>query len=115
MSTTPTLSDVTLVFRRRYQQLLDRTVVHTSLRWAAFFAGVALFLLRVYLLQGWFIVTYGLGIYLLNQFIGFLTPQVRASRLCLRESPMSAHHAGAVARQTAQPSRRTMRAGGPGH
>ena len=27
----------------------------------------------------WFIVTYGLGIYLLNNFIGFLSPQVSPS------------------------------------
>ena len=34
-----------------------------------------LYTLRVYMLQGWYIVTYGLGIYLLNLFIGFLSPQ----------------------------------------
>ena len=37
-----------------------------------------LYLLRVYYLNGWYIVTYGLGIYLLNLFIGFLSPQVGA-------------------------------------
>ena len=30
----------------------------------------------LFLLQGWYIVTYALGIYLLNQFIAFLTPKV---------------------------------------
>merc|ERR1719192_1812076 len=29
---------------------------------------------RVYLLQGYYIVTYGLGIFILNLFIGFLSP-----------------------------------------
>ena len=29
-------------------------------------------------MEGWFIVTYGLGIFLLNNLIGFLSPQVRA-------------------------------------
>ena len=38
-----------------------------------------LFIFRVYVLQGWFIVTYGLGIYLLNLFIGFITPAVSLS------------------------------------
>ena len=33
-------------------------------------------MLRVYFLEGWYIVTYGLGIYLLNLFIGFLSPQI---------------------------------------
>ena len=44
-----------------------------------FFLGVllVLFALRVWALQGWYIVTYGLGIFLLNLFIGFITPQVR--------------------------------------
>ena len=28
------------------------------------------------ILQGWYIVTYALGIYLLNLFIGFLTPKI---------------------------------------
>ena len=36
-----------------------------------------IYAVRVYLINGWFIVTYGLGIYLLNNFIGFLSPQVR--------------------------------------
>lgn len=39
-------------------------------------AMVALYLLRVYFLQGWYIVTYALGIYLLNLFIAFLTPKI---------------------------------------
>ncbi|GBG30379.1 Protein RER1 [Hondaea fermentalgiana] len=61
---------------RQYQHLLDKSTVHLKARWAAF-AGLLLFyLIRVYMLNGWFIVTYGLGIYLLNMFIGFLSPQV---------------------------------------
>jgi Rer1 family len=35
---------------------------------------LVLFFLRVYLLQGYFIVAYGLGIFLLNNFIAFLSP-----------------------------------------
>ena len=33
-----------------------------------------LFFLRVYLVQGYFIIAYGLGIFLLNNFIAFLSP-----------------------------------------
>ena len=45
-------------------------------------AGLALlYALRVWALGGFYIVTYGLGIYLLNLFIGFITPQVRAARM----------------------------------
>lgn len=37
---------------------------------------IALFLLRVFTKQGWYIVTYALGIYHLNLFIAFLTPKI---------------------------------------
>ncbi len=36
------------------------------------------FLVFVFLFQGWYIVTYALGIYLLNLFIAFLTPKNRS-------------------------------------
>ncbi|KAI8795933.1 protein RER1-like isoform X2 [Biomphalaria glabrata] len=58
----------------RHQYYLDKTTPYTTVRWLF---GVALFLfytIRVYLLQGWYIVTYALGIYLLNLFIAFITP-----------------------------------------
>merc|ERR1719266_3148484 len=35
---------------------------------------MALYGIRVYLLKGYYIVTYGLGIFILNLFIGFLSP-----------------------------------------
>jgi len=49
-------------------------VPHLLPRWI--FLGTLIFgyALRVYLLQGFYIVTYGLGIFLLNLFIGFLSP-----------------------------------------
>lgn len=37
---------------------------------------VFLFLLRIFTAQGWYIVTYALGIYHLNLFIAFLTPKI---------------------------------------
>jgi len=61
---------------RRYQHMLDRSTVHMKSRWAFFVGMLCLYFTRVYLAQGWYIVTYGLGIYLLNMFIGFLSPQV---------------------------------------
>jgi len=45
-------------------------------RWVTTVVLMAFYLVRVYLLQGFFIVTYGLGIYLLNLLIGFLSPAV---------------------------------------
>lgn len=59
--------------------MLDRTVPHVAARWASLVGMLALYGLRVWLLQGWYIVTYGLGISLLNLFIQFITPQVRSA------------------------------------
>jgi hypothetical protein len=59
-----------------YQVYLDKTVIYPKARWASFFGIVALYMVRVYYLEGFYIVTYGLGIYLLNLFIGFLTPAI---------------------------------------
>ncbi len=62
---------------KKWQYLLDKSSPHVAFRWVGFVTVFALYFLRVYFLNGWFIVTYGLGIYLLNQLIGFLSPQVR--------------------------------------
>jgi hypothetical protein len=63
-------------FNQRYQFYLDKSVPHLQQRWAAW-GGVALiYLIRISFLKGWYIVTYGLGIYNLNLIIGFLSPQV---------------------------------------
>jgi hypothetical protein len=61
---------------KKYQYLLDKSSPHMLYRWIAFVVCLLLYFLRVYYKNGWFIVSYGLGIYLLNQFIGFLSPQV---------------------------------------
>lgn len=61
---------------RKYQYILDKSSPHVLYRWIAFVLSLTIYFVRVYYRNGWFIVTYGLGIYLLNQFIGFLSPQV---------------------------------------
>jgi ABC-type multidrug transport system permease subunit len=69
--------------QRRMRHWLDSSVPHVAGRWVLFIALLSLFMIRVYFLQGFFIVTYGLGIYILNQFIGFISPPVS---LCARFS-----------------------------
>jgi len=64
---------------RKWQYFLDKSSPMVSMRWIGYFVLLLLYVLRVYLVNGWYIVTYGLGIFMLNQFIGFLTPQVRKS------------------------------------
>ncbi len=56
------------------QHWLDRSTIHILPRWIFFVVLVGIFLLRVYVTDGFFIIAYGLGIFLLNNFIGFLSP-----------------------------------------
>jgi hypothetical protein len=60
--------------KRVVQYWLDKSTIHVVPRWSLFIFLLALFFLRIYLIQGYFIVAYGLGIYLLNNFIAFLSP-----------------------------------------
>jgi len=60
--------------KRQGQSYLDASVPHLGLRWVAFFVALLVYLYRVFMLEGFYIVTYGLGIFLLNQFIRFLSP-----------------------------------------
>ncbi|CAM8906885.1 unnamed protein product [Rhodiola kirilowii] len=59
-----------------YQFYLDKTTPHPVFRWIASSILVALYFLRVFYLEGFYVVTYGMGIYLLNLLIGFLSPLV---------------------------------------
>ncbi len=60
--------------KRAVQYWLDKSTIYPVQRWLAFVALLFLFFLRVYLVQGYFIIAYGLGIFLLNNFIQFLSP-----------------------------------------
>lgn len=57
------------------QKLLDESVPYTVYRWAAFGTVLFMFLVRILLVQGWYIICYALSIYLLNLFLAFLTPK----------------------------------------
>jgi len=60
----------------RHQYFLDRATPYLAARWIFAIVISIAYILRVYFLQGWYIVTYALGIYLLNLFIAFLTPKI---------------------------------------
>lgn len=62
------------IVKRAIQYWLDKSTIHIAPRWVVFTVLLFLFFLRVYLIQGYFIVAYGLGIFLLNNFIAFLSP-----------------------------------------
>ncbi|MQM15319.1 hypothetical protein Taro_048265 [Colocasia esculenta] len=73
----PYLSDWGTAAGRRYQYYLDKAMPHMLRRWAALCAVALVYVLRVgVFVQGFYVVSYGLGIYILNLFIAFLSPQV---------------------------------------
>jgi hypothetical protein len=60
--------------KRAVQYWLDKSTIYPKQRYVAFALLLVLFFLRIFLIQGYFIVAYGLGIFLLNNFIAFLSP-----------------------------------------
>ncbi|GER30918.1 Rer1 protein [Striga asiatica] len=66
----------TFAISQRYQHFLDKSTPHVSHRWIAFACVALAYAVRVYLLGGFYVVSYALGIYILNLLIGFLSPQV---------------------------------------
>ncbi|KAB2036607.1 hypothetical protein ES319_D03G013400v1 [Gossypium barbadense] len=63
-------------FSRKFQYFLDRSTPHTMERWLGTLAVAMTYVLRVYYVQGFYVISYGLGIYVLNLLIGFLSPKV---------------------------------------
>merc|ERR1712217_315433 len=55
---------------------LDKVTPYTAARWGAAAAIILFYFLHVFYVGGFFIVTYALGIYLLNLLIGFLAPKI---------------------------------------
>lgn len=62
-------------YMRQYRQLLDKSAPHVMHRWLGTSVVVMLFMLRIVVAQGWYIVCYALGIYLLNLLLAFLQPK----------------------------------------
>lgn len=63
-------------FAQRFQHVLDKTTPHVYGRWVALLLVIIVYGIRVFLLKGFYIITYALGIYNLNLLLGFLTPAV---------------------------------------
>ncbi|KAL9012840.1 MAG: hypothetical protein Q9173_002409 [Seirophora scorigena] len=64
---------------RIYQSYLDKSTPYTAYRWMGTTVLLLLFFLRIVVAQGWYIVCYSLGIYLLNLFLAFLQPKIDPS------------------------------------
>jgi len=74
---------------QRYQKYLDDVVPYRLPRWAFVAVLLVIYAVRVMLLQGWYIVTYALAIYLLNIFIAFISPKFEP---LLEEEDISKYH-----------------------
>ncbi|EFQ27139.1 Rer1 family protein [Colletotrichum graminicola] len=61
--------------QRQYQALLDQSTPYVLYRWISTGVFLLIFFARIFVAQGWYIVAYALGIYLLNLFLAFLQPK----------------------------------------
>ncbi|XBI39288.1 hypothetical protein VPH35_124093 [Triticum aestivum] len=59
---------------------------HTAGRWAGTLLAAAVYAPRVYYVQGFYVVSYGLSIYRLNLLIGFLSPMVDPELVALDQA-----------------------------
>jgi hypothetical protein len=64
-----------LTLIQQYQSYLDASTPYVPHRWLATATLLIFFFLRIIIAQGWYIVAYTLGIYLLNLFLAFLQPK----------------------------------------
>ncbi len=60
----------------RYRKTIDDSTPHITARWIATAVLGVIYILRVFFLGGWHIISYALGIYMLNLLIGFLSPAI---------------------------------------
>ncbi|CAN4082961.1 unnamed protein product [Withania somnifera] len=88
-SSTPSsvFSQLTTSASRSFQHFLDKTTPYLFYRWIAFFFIAVLYVVRVYLVEGFYVISYALGIYILNLLIGFLSPQVDPEFQDLSDGP----------------------------
>ncbi|KAL7612759.1 protein RER1A [Lactuca sativa] len=75
------------VVSQRFQHLLDKSTPFLLYRWIVFFAIAFIYGVRVFFVQGFYVVSYALGIYILNLLIGFLSPQVDPEFQDLSDGP----------------------------
>lgn len=58
-----------------YQSYLDKSTPHLKYRWCTFGVLFVIFFIRIILIHGFYVVCYGYCIFLLNQFLLFLSPK----------------------------------------
>jgi hypothetical protein len=68
------LEELQFIAKRRFQVLLDKMNPKRKERWAAFTVVLAIFLIRVYVQQGYAVIAYLLGLFYLNILMLYLAP-----------------------------------------
>ncbi|KAL3833309.1 hypothetical protein ACJIZ3_008045 [Penstemon smallii] len=66
----------TFTIFQRFQHVLDKVTPYVLHRWIAFFCIAFLYVVRVYLVKGCYLVSYGLSFYIIHLLLGFLSPKV---------------------------------------
>lgn len=61
---------------KQHQVLMDKIIPHLAARWIFSGCVLLLFLMRVVISEGWYVICYALGIYYLNLLIDFLSPKI---------------------------------------
>ncbi|CAI4297154.1 ALI_collapsed_G0005710.mRNA.1.CDS.1 [Saccharomyces cerevisiae] len=62
-----------------YQHYLDKVTPHAKERWAVLSGLLCLFMVRITMAEGWYVICYGLGLFLLNQFFSLSDPKIDMS------------------------------------
>lgn len=69
------VSQILFTISQRYRHLLDKSTPQVLNRWIFLGVLTLIYAVRVYLVQGFYVITYGLGIYIIQLLIAFLSPQ----------------------------------------
>lgn len=85
--TTTLTEPPTFPLSHHYQYYLDKSTPFVLYRWIALLCVVYIYILRIYFVQGFYVVSYAVGIYILNLLIGFLSPQVDPELEALVDGP----------------------------
>ena len=70
------IDELTKKLNVHIQRFLDKAAPHKAYRWLGLVGLLVMYILRVAMLDGFFIITYALAIYNLNLVLGFITPSV---------------------------------------
>ena len=62
---------------RLYTYYIEKTINYPWYRWIVLVLCIALFIRRIVHANGYFLIAYSLGLYLLNLLLGFLSPLVK--------------------------------------